>query len=125
MPEKGIPHVPKHFGKRGRYWHERIAKELAQVGVLTQLDAKALELLVEAYDEYRTHCETLENEGYTYRTDQGLIKAHPAAGMKADAWKRIHTMLSAFGMSPASRTKVNMAGEDKDDPLAELLQMRD
>ncbi|WP_099126330.1 phage terminase small subunit P27 family, partial [Xenorhabdus stockiae] len=124
-PEKGVPPIPKHFGKMGRYWHERIAGELDKVGVLTNLDAKALELLIEAYVEYRTHCDTLETEGYTYRTDQGLIKAHPAAGMKADAWKRIHAMLSAFGMSPSSRTKVNMVGEDKADPLAEFLQMRD
>ncbi|WP_252493616.1 P27 family phage terminase small subunit, partial [Escherichia coli] len=55
------------------------------------LDARALELLVEAYTEYRHHCETLDVEGYTYRTETQsgdvLIKAHPAAAMKADAWK--------------------------------------
>jgi P27 family predicted phage terminase small subunit len=34
--------------------------------VLTTLDAKALELLIEAYVEYRHHCDTLDREGYTY-----------------------------------------------------------
>lgn len=66
---------------------------------------------------------------YTYRseTQNGdvLIKAHPAAAMKADAWKRIRAMLAEFGMSPASRAKVNTAGPDNVDPLAELLKARD
>ena len=55
------------------------------------------ELLVEVYTEYRHHCDTLEREGYTYAVysdeepDEGkereirMIKAHPAAIMKADA----------------------------------------
>jgi P27 family predicted phage terminase small subunit len=44
-----------------------MAEELDAVGVLSELDARALELLVEAYTEYRHHCETLEREGtYTY-----------------------------------------------------------
>jgi P27 family predicted phage terminase small subunit len=36
-----------------------------------------------------------------------MIKAHPAAIMKADAWKRLRAMLGEFGMTPASRSKVN------------------
>jgi phage terminase small subunit len=33
-----------------------------------------------------------------------MIKAHPAAIMKADAWKRLRH--GEFGMTPASRSKV-------------------
>ena len=110
-------------------WFRRMAEELNAEGIISQLDARALELLVEAYTEYRHHCETLDVEGYTYRseTQNGdvLIKAHPAAAMKADAWKRIRAMLAEFGMSPASRAKVNTAGPDNVDPLAELLKARD
>jgi len=113
----------------GKYWFQQIAQELDNIGVLTQLDAKALELLIEAYTEYRRHCETLDTEGYTYRvetqTGDVMIKAHPAAAMKADAWKRIRAMLSEFGMTPASRSKVNAGGPDKVDPLEEFLKARD
>ena len=83
-----------------------MAEELNAEGIISQLDARALELLVEAYTEYRHHCEILDVEGYTYRTETQngdvLIKAHPAAAMKADAWKRIRAMLAEFGMSPAT-----------------------
>ncbi|MFI3667894.1 phage terminase small subunit P27 family, partial [Citrobacter braakii] len=33
-----------------------MAEELDAIGVISQLDARALELLVEAYTEYRHHC---------------------------------------------------------------------
>lgn len=92
------------------------------------MDAKALELLVEAYTEYRHHCDVLDEEGYTYKnnTESGLmIKAHPSAAMKADAWKRIRAMLSEFGMTPASRTKVTMKTPAEEDPFTAFLKARD
>ncbi|XKF54941.1 phage terminase small subunit P27 family [Klebsiella pneumoniae] len=124
-PPSGVPPIPKHFDKQGKYWFKRIGDELDAVGVLTTLDAKALELLIEAYVEYRHHCDTLDREGYTYAvyseddSDEGgereirMIKPHPAAVMKADAWKRIRAMLSEFGMTPASRSKVGAKARQK------------
>ncbi|MDF7657626.1 phage terminase small subunit P27 family [Erwiniaceae bacterium L1_54_6] len=128
-PPSGVPLTPKHFDKQGKYWFKRMAEELDACGVITQLDGKALELLVEAYTEYRHHCDTLEIEGYTYRVktqnEDVLVKAHPAAAMKADAWKRIRAMLGEFGMTPATRSKINTGGADEVDPLAEFLKARD
>lgn len=135
-PPSGVPPIPKHFDKQGKYWFKRIADELDAIGVITQLDARALELLVEAYTEYRHHCDTLDREGYTFAVfseeepDEGkereirMIKPHPAAVMKADAWKRIRAMLGEFGMTPASRTKVGTKGSAEVDPLDEFLKKR-
>lgn len=127
--EKRVPPVPKHFSKQGKYWFKRMADELDAIDVISQLDARALELLVEAYTEYRHHCDTLDIEGYTYRaktqTGAVLIKAHPVAMMKADAWKRIRAMLSEFGMTPVSRAKVNPSGPEVVDPLTAFMKERD
>ncbi|WP_336798228.1 phage terminase small subunit P27 family [Erwinia aphidicola] len=135
-PPSGVPPIPKHFDKQGKYWFKRMAEELDAVGVITLLDARALELMVEAYTEYRQHCETLDREGYTYAVfseeepDEGkdreirMIKPHPAAMMKADAWKRIRAMLGEFGMTPASRTKVGVKGAAEVDPLDEFLNKK-
>ncbi|EKY6155086.1 phage terminase small subunit P27 family [Escherichia coli] len=124
-PAIRVPPLPSHFSKRAKYWHKRVAEELAQMQVLTGMDERALELLIEAYDEYRQHIETLEEEGYTYKTTstEGApsIKMHPAAALKADAWKRIRAMLTEFGMTPASRTKVKVSGPGETDPLEEFL----
>lgn len=126
-PQKRVPPTPKYFTKQGKYWFKRLGEELDAVGVMTTLDGKALELLVEAYTEYRHHCEVLDKAGYTYttETDGGtLIKAHPSAAMKADAWKRIRAMLSEFGMTPAARAKVNTEGPEEEDLLEAFLKKR-
>jgi P27 family predicted phage terminase small subunit len=127
-PPSGVPPTPKHFDKMGKYWFKRIGDELAAVGVMTTLDGKALELLIEAYTEYRQHCEVLAEQGYTYKTvsatGEDIVKAHPAAVMKSDAWKRIRAMLTEFGMTPASRSKVGAKGPAEVDPLEEFLKKR-
>ena len=127
-PPSGVPPIPKHFDKMGKYWFKRIGEELDAVGVMTTLDGKALELLIEAYTEYRQHCDVLAEEGYTYKTvsasGEEIVKAHPAAVMKSDAWKRIRAMLAEFGMTPASRSKVGAKGPAEVDPLDEFLKKR-
>ncbi|APU92753.1 terminase small subunit [Proteus phage vB_PvuS_Pm34] len=127
-PPKGVPPTPKHFTKQGKYWFKRMGEELNALGVMSTLDAKALEMLVEAYVEYRQHCETLDEEGYTYdvMSSMGdkLKKAHPAVAMKSDAWKRIRAMLSEFGMTPASRAKVTMNTPAEEDPFEAFLKKR-
>lgn len=127
-PDKGVPNTPKHLSKIGKYWFKKLAADLDNIGVLTLLDAKALELLVEVYAEYREHCKTLDSEGYTYTTTSmagdTLLKAHPAAAMKSDAWKRLRAMMAEFGMTPASRSKVAAGGEKEKDPLEDFLSKR-
>ncbi|WP_348905175.1 P27 family phage terminase small subunit, partial [Escherichia coli] len=51
--EKGLPKIPQHLGSQGKYWFRRMAEELNAEGIISQLDARALELLVEAYTEYQ------------------------------------------------------------------------
>ncbi|HCR1107425.1 TPA: phage terminase small subunit P27 family [Klebsiella aerogenes] len=127
-PERGTPCAPAHFGGTARDWFAEAAAELDKIGVLTLLDGNALELLIEAYAEYRQHCEELDAEGYTYRTTsttgETVIKAHPAAAMKSDAWKRVRAMLGEFGMTPASRAKVSTKHGGEEDPLQAFLNSK-
>jgi P27 family predicted phage terminase small subunit len=53
-----------------------------------------------------------------------MIK-HPAAMMKADAWKRMRAMLGEFGMTPSSRSKVNRETTPDDDLISKFLNSRD
>lgn len=127
QPERGVTPSPRHLKKKSREWYAEVAAELDKIGVLTILDSNALELLIEAYAEYRNHCATLDAEGYTYVTTatngERAIKAHPAAVMKSDAWKRVRAMLTEFGMTPASRSKVSSKRGGEVDPLQEFLNV--
>ncbi|MBW1251963.1 MULTISPECIES: phage terminase small subunit P27 family [Pantoea] len=128
-PPSGVPTTPKHFSKQEKYWFKRLGDELDCMGVITKLDGMALELLIGAYIEWRTHRDYLDEEGETYttktQTGDTLIKAHPRVAMMADAWKRLRGMMSEFGMTPASRSKVNTGGTGEVDPFDEFLKARE
>lgn len=127
-PERGKPRAPAHFEDEARDWFAEAAAELDKIGVLTLIDGNALELLVEAYAEYRQHCDALKREGYTYfttsTTGERVIKANPAAAMKSDAWKRVRAMLCEFGMTPASRARVSTKHGGEEDPLQAFLNSK-
>ncbi len=93
------------------------------------LDAMALELLVGAYIEWRRHRDVIEQEGESYKTTSAdgsvMIRPHPQVAMMADAWKRICRMQAEFGMTPASRSKVNVNEAETIDPFAALLSKRE
>ncbi|WP_413499193.1 phage terminase small subunit P27 family [Buttiauxella gaviniae] len=127
-PPSGVPPIPKHFNKQEKYWFKRIGEELNCTNVITQLDGMALELLIGAYVEWRKHRDVIEQVGETYNvktmTGETLVKAHPQVAMMADAWKRLRGMMTEFGMTPASRSKVSSSGKGEADPLEEFLKKR-
>ena len=81
------------------------------MGVLTEADLQTLERLCEVAAEVRRLTKVISVEGHTYSTDAGLIKAHPAVAMAADADRRLLSYLTHFGMTPAARSKVQAIGE--------------
>lgn len=128
-PPKGVPSTPKHFNKQERYWFKVLGERLDGMGVITSLDGMALELLVGAYIEWRRHRDVIDQEGDSYKTTSAdgsvMIRPHPQVAMMADAWKRVCKMQAEFGMTPASRSKVEIKAPGEEDPFAEFLKARD
>lgn len=71
-PPSGVPATPKHFSKQEKYWYKRLGEEPGCIGVITTLDGMALELLIGAYVEWRTHRDILDEEGETCTTKTAL-----------------------------------------------------
>lgn len=106
------------WGKRRfAYW----AKLLAQYNISTALDTGALAKLVDAEDEYQQLSEVIAQHGVTQQTTNTngdpVIKPNPAVAQRADAWRRVNLMMQQFGLTPASRAKVNAEEPAGDDPL--------
>jgi P27 family predicted phage terminase small subunit len=77
--------------------------------VLTLADGLALELCAEAFAEWREADAVVRQHGAFYQTTTKsgeAILPHPAARQRSDAWRRAQRMLSEFGLSPSSRTRV-------------------
>ena len=119
-PDRSRPSAPSHMSDKGREAWGYVVGILDRMGILTEADALAVELLCEARADWLTaRDEITAAGGETYTTDAGLIKAHPAVAMRNDAARRMQSLLAEFGMSPSSRSKVSAKeADDKDDPAA-------
>jgi len=128
QPTKKAPTTPKHFNKQQKYWYKRLCEEFGDMGVLTVVDGKALELLVDTYVEWREHCDIIKTEGYIYYKTSGtgdrIPQTHPSAIAKSDAAKRLKALLAEFGATPASRSKVEVEKAQEVDPVMELLNRK-
>ena len=123
-PAQVRPPMPSTLTDTAQANWDRFCTVLENMGVLTIADEFALEQLVEAYADWRQAHEVIAAESTHYVTESStggtMIRAHPAVAMRSDAGRRFHSLLSEFGLTPASRSKVSVAtgGVEQDDPAA-------
>jgi len=91
--------------------------------VLTESDGEALAQLVHKVWLYRKAALALK-DGCSYEcvTESGstMQRQKPEYAIVSDLGKQIRGLLSDFGMSPSSRTKIQTVGEAEVDPLDEF-----
>jgi len=125
--KSGKPMPPKWMTKsKGSIslWRE-LATQLAAMGVLTTADRTALAALVEAYQDWLAARKVIAAEGAYYKktSDRGgkSIAPHPALAVRAESWKRLTAQLAQFGLSPASRTRVQVLSGNSEDEFEKFL----
>lgn len=124
-PEAGIPRCPANLSTTAKRIWRRIAPELEKMGVLKLSDGLALEMLCDAYAEYRDARDIVEKNEPTYvsLTKNGLMhRTRPEVAIASDAYRRVKTMMTEFGLTPSSRSRVSgVDGQGKQaDPWAEF-----
>jgi len=129
-PERGVPRVPAHLDVIGKHFFKRYAKMLDNVKVITKADKAALELAADAYSEYRRARAVILKKGMTYESHKfdkdgnvvsTMIRPRPEAQIAQSAWNRCCKMLQQFGLTPSSRTGVEMLSEPEKDDLDDFL----
>jgi P27 family predicted phage terminase small subunit len=126
-PKLGAPPARRDLPTAVKVWYRRIVRALPP-RVATVADGLALELGARALAEYEQASAALA-DGFTYEavTGNGAImrRAKPEAAIAANAWQRAARLLEAFGLTPASRSKVEAAPElEPDDVFAAMLQRK-
>lgn len=106
----GVPAKPDWLGIIGSAaWDEVIAKLSETDGLLAQLDAGALALYCDAWEDYHNAMEVLNEEGAVCQGEKGGLYPNPAVGMKNNARATIIKLGSLFGMDPSSRAGLKVA----------------
>lgn len=124
-PKAKRPKVPAHLSPKAKTAFRKVCNLLEDMGVLTIADGLALEMLCDAYAEWRDLRKTIETEGATYETTgtsgDVVVKARPEVAMASDAWKRVKSMAAEFGLTASSRTKLQVNEPEEVDPLEEFM----
>jgi P27 family predicted phage terminase small subunit len=116
-PKSEIPACPKHIlGESRREW-KRITKELGAIGILTRVDRAAIAAYCDAYGRWTEAACKLSEEGLLVKAPSGYPILNPYLSIINSALDQMRKFLTEFGMTPSSRTKINVAkkNEDKDD----------
>lgn len=114
------PSAPAHVSDLAREAWGYLSATLDRMGVLTEVDAVALEGLCEAYADMREARRALREHGARYyetvNKDGGImIRPHPALGDMQDADRRIRAWVVEFGMTPSARSRVKADGSEEED----------
>lgn len=121
------PSAPVHLSDKARETWGFVTGLLDRMGVLTEADSVALEMLCEAYADYlaaRVELKAFGSDYYATETAGGdkMHRVHPAVAQKNDADRRIRAWLAEFGMTPSARARVRTDGQTEEDPAASYFE---
>ncbi|VVB52203.1 Phage terminase, small subunit [uncultured archaeon] len=124
QPKLIAPEMPKGLNKCARREWKRIVPLLQDIGVLSQIDGRALaaycdaaSMVEEATREIRKHGMVFVTKFETKEGDlvEGDIKANPAVAIKSTFMKVMKSFLIEFGLTPASRRNLKIQKKDQGD----------
>jgi P27 family predicted phage terminase small subunit len=117
-----IPPCPPELSPAAKVEWERIAPELAMLGLLARIDRSALALYCESYSRWIEAISAIQQYGAVVKSPSGYPIQSPYVGIANKAGEQVRLMLSEFGMTPSSRTRVQaIETMQEDDKWAGLL----
>ena len=123
-PDHGLPEPPSHLDTDGKLAWECLVKQLSAMRVLTPADGHALAIYCSAYSRRLRAEESLRESGEVVLSDTGAMKANPSAAIVAKCESTMLRVLTEFGLTPSSRSRVSVPAEGPKDRLSEFLSRR-
>jgi len=108
-PLVDVPAAPEWLDEVARGEWDRVAADLVQLGVLTELDVTALAAYCAAVSTWRSASATVTTEGVTVQSARGGRTTHPAVRIARNAEQQMLRWAAEFGLTPASRGRPGVA----------------
>lgn len=131
-PTPGAPDPPAWLPAEALAEWRRVVPELDRLKLLTKVDRAVLAAYCVAWSELVTATQKLEAEGRVvdvvvrdrHGEEVGTRAAlHPAVKLQRDAFARVKAYLGEIGLSPSSRSRLQVPdAPEANDPIAELLR---
>lgn len=113
-----IPPIPRNrFDAEGKAAWKKYAKVLADMGVLTEADQGAFEVLIFYWAEWRKYSALAQKKPFVKAPRSGYLMISPFVTMAEKALKHYKEICLQFGLTPASRTGIKVDKTKEDDPV--------
>lgn len=103
-----------------KLWHQ-VASRLADAGLLTEVDKPALMMMCFHYQVIVEASRVVDEEGLISVGSKGQPVAHPAVGILNNASTAFRRWATEFGLTPSSRTSLEIEPGQDVPTLAEQL----
>lgn len=123
-PEKKAPRCPKWLEEEGKKEWKRLAKQMEEIGILTEVDMAAFASYCQAYARWKEAEEFITQHGTIVRTPSGYWQTVPQVSIAQTYLKIMNKIAEQFGLTPASRSRIiagNESGKKTNDEMEELL----
>lgn len=103
-----------------RFWLEN-APRLEALGLLTEIDLPAFQMMATHFGVAVAAAEVIRAEGIMTQDEHGLERKHPALQVLRDNSGAFRAYAAEFGMTPSSRSRVQGAEPQEQMSLADAL----
>jgi len=115
-PPPIAPEMPAWLAPEAKREWERVAPVLERLGLLTALDRAALAIYCQAWARYVDAEAQIAKDGALVPGHRGVMRKHPLLLVLNAAVATLKAFGAEFGMSPASRGRLDVGGADADEP---------
>jgi P27 family predicted phage terminase small subunit len=120
-PRSAIPSCPPHLNPVARKEWRRAIRELAALGLISNLDRAALAIYCEAYARWVFASDHIRKFGLIMKSPGGFPIQSPYLAILNKAIEQMRTFIVEFGMTPSSRSRVTIAKPPEEDEFEKFL----
>lgn len=121
QPRVAQPKCPEHLDEDARKEWRRLVRILMRIRVLTEADGIALGNLCQAYSTMIRAQKKLNESGLMMKTPSGYVQQSPLIGIINSSMHTITALVREFGLTPASRTRIQTVEPEQRLSNAELM----
>ena len=123
-PKAATTRAPAGLSKLARKHWAVVARQLTDAGILTELDKPALVLYCAAWARWREATLEVQKRGMLVKAPSGYPMQNPYLAIANKAFEQMQKMMAEFGMTPSSRSRIQIEPGAVEDPLDDFLKKR-
>jgi P27 family predicted phage terminase small subunit len=122
-PDRTISRCPMWLEGEAKTEWNRIVPELQRLRLLTKVDITALIGYCQSWARYVEAEQYLSKNDTVFVTETGYMQQVPQVGMAQKYLKLCQSFMTEFGLTPSSRAKLSIPGENVDDDMEKFLSV--